>query len=78
MRTRGSSSSPFSLFAFQDIITSVIAIVILVTMILALEIVNRVTQAPDDAKIITVADIHSAQEQVDSLTAGNQYLKRSH
>lgn len=68
MRTRGSSSSPFSLFAFQDIITSVIAIVVLTTMILALEIVNRVTQAPEDAKIITVADIHSAQEQVDLLT----------
>ncbi len=38
--------SPFSLFAFQDIITSVMGIMILVTLLLALELVERTQSAP--------------------------------
>ena len=64
MRTRRSSSSPFSLFAFQDIITSVIAIVILITLILTLEIVNRVSQSPQNAKVTTEEDIRSATDRI--------------
>ena len=41
MSRRGRSSSPISLFAFQDIITSVTAIIILITLILTLELLNR-------------------------------------
>lgn len=39
-------SSPFSLFSFQDIITSVTGIIILLTLILALELVTRDPSAP--------------------------------
>jgi len=41
MSRRGRSSSPFSLFSFQDIITSVTGIVILITLMLAVEMLAR-------------------------------------
>ncbi|MEN1678967.1 MAG: hypothetical protein AAGJ46_05205 [Planctomycetota bacterium] len=41
MRRRSSPSDAFSLFAFQDIITSVTGIILLVTLLLALELVQR-------------------------------------
>jgi hypothetical protein len=75
MRTRGSSSSPFSLFAFQDIITSVIAIVILITMILALELVSRVSQVPQSVKEITEDNIRSAKEEMSLITQEIHILK---
>ena len=43
---RRTSPTPFSLFAFQDIITSVTGILILVTLLIALELVNRRENAP--------------------------------
>jgi len=43
---RRTSPAPFSLFAFQDIITSVTGILILVTLLIALELVNRRKNAP--------------------------------
>ena len=76
MRTRSSSSSPFSLFAFQDIITSVIAIVILVTMILTLELVNRIAQAPQNATVISTEDIRAAEDRQAKLTKEIDSLKR--
>ena len=39
---RNSNRAAFSLFAFQDIITSVTAIMVLLLLILALELVSRV------------------------------------
>lgn len=41
MSRRDRSQAPFSLFAFQDIITSVTGIVILVTLLLTLELLQR-------------------------------------
>ena len=76
MRTRSSSSSPFSLFAFQDIITSVIAIVILVTMILTLELVNRIAQAPENATVISTEDIRAAEKRQAELIIEIDSLKR--
>ena len=46
MRKRGHRSSVLSLFAFQDIITSVTGIMILVTLVLALELLYRKENAP--------------------------------
>jgi len=46
MRSRHKNSSPFSLFAFQDIITSVTGIMILITMTLALDLVQKVASSP--------------------------------
>lgn len=41
MSRRGRNKSKFSLFAFQDIITSVTGIMVLVTLVLALELIQR-------------------------------------
>ncbi|HEY2250576.1 MAG TPA: hypothetical protein VGH74_05930 [Planctomycetaceae bacterium] len=45
MRRRG-GAPPISLFSFQDIITSVTGIMILVTLMLAIEMVNQTESAP--------------------------------
>lgn len=46
MSRKRSTQVAFSLFSFQDIITSVTGIMILITLILALELVSRVQSAP--------------------------------
>ncbi len=46
MSRRGRNTTKFSLFAFQDIITSVTGIMILVTLILALELLQRKEKSP--------------------------------
>ena len=46
MSKRRNSGSAFSLFSFQDIITSVTGIMILITLILALELLDRVEASP--------------------------------
>lgn len=51
-------ASAFSLFAFQDIITSVTGIMVFVTLMLALELLNRVQNAPPikTAEVLTQLD----------------------
>lgn len=46
MARRGRSRSPFSLFSFQDIITCVSGIIILITLVLALELSQRQEGSP--------------------------------
>ena len=46
MSRRGRNNAKFSLFAFQDIITSVTGIMILVTLVLALELIDRKENSP--------------------------------
>jgi predicted RNase H-like nuclease (RuvC/YqgF family) len=46
MPRRRRAASPFSLFAFQDIITAVTGVMVLVTLFLALELVQRKEEAP--------------------------------
>lgn len=55
MRKRGRRLSVLSLFAFQDIITSVTGIMILVTLVLSLELLYRKENAPPQktAQILT-------------------------
>jgi uncharacterized small protein (DUF1192 family) len=55
MGRRGRSGSPFSLFSFQDIITCVSGIIILITLILAVELAQR-TQARPVASAAEVAE----------------------
>lgn len=47
MSRRGRGGTPISLFSFQDIITSVTGIMILVTLFLALEVIRRKEGSPD-------------------------------
>src|SRR5487761_1186232 len=46
MSRRRKSSNPISLFSFQDIITSVTGIMILVTLLMALDLSQRVVESP--------------------------------
>jgi len=67
MRSRQKKTSPFSLFAFQDIITSVTGIMILITMTLALDLVQKATSSPRTvtpaiAEQVEVAVAESKQE----------------
>ena len=53
MSRRKVNSVPFSLFAFQDIITSVTGIILLITMMMAVELVQnmqRAASAPQEQK----------------------------
>jgi len=62
MSRRSRRNSPFSLFAFQDIITSVTGIMILVTMMLALELIKRKEQ------------IRRTREQLQHLKKSNRMI----
>ena len=58
MGRRKRASVPFSLFAFQDIITSVTGIILLITMMMAVELVQNLTRAeaaPQEQKSTQVA-----------------------
>lgn len=72
-----SKSAPFSLFAFQDIITSVTGIMILVTLTLALELLQRTEGAPAEKTAEVVSQLEASvldnQEQIQQL---NQRLAR--
>ena len=45
-RRRSARQSAFSLFSFQDIITSVTGIMVLITLLLAVELINRTEASP--------------------------------
>lgn len=57
MSRRGRSGPAISLFAFQDIITSVTAIVIVVVLFLALDLVQRKEVARADSPVGVAADL---------------------
>ncbi len=67
MGRRGRSGQPFTLLSFQDIITSVVAITILITLIMALELIARepVSSAPshdESARAMQEAITHAKIE----------------
>lgn len=68
MRGRGSEFSAFSLFTFQDIITSVTGIMILASLILALEFVERKTEAPAQQTKNIIQQMRNAIEHNRRLT----------
>src|SRR6056297_3616414 len=51
MKRRRSYSGGVSFFAFQDIVTGVVGIFILITIIMVLELVDRVESAPQSASV---------------------------
>lgn len=73
MARRRAHGTAFSLFAFQDIITSVMGIMVLVTLILALELVTVKAQSP---AVQTVKQIDSIQESIAQLQAEIQRLEQ--
>ena len=71
MVQRGQRTSPFSLFSFQDIITCVSGIFILITLMLVLQLVQRKQAKPQfDASEIAAqlrAAIAAAEAEVNRL-----------
>lgn len=66
MPRRRSNTEAFSLFAFQDIITSVTGVIILITLILALELMDRVENSPaEQTKIV----VELLDDSIDDLKA---------
>lgn len=81
---RRSSQAAFSLFAFQDIITSVTGIMLLITLMLALELMQRVHDAPPtqtsqqvDATQQTIIDMKQEVEALQQqLNASSEAIER--
>jgi len=73
MSRRNRSRAAFSLFAFQDIITAVTAIMILLVLILTLELITRKHQAsaadPKTSRVALTATIASLEKLVGTLVA---------
>jgi len=67
MSRRGRESSAFSLFAFQDIITSVMGIMVLITLILALELLQRTENSPSQKTQEAVSMIRSTVSEASKL-----------
>lgn len=71
MAGRSRRFAPFSLFAFQDIITSVTGIMILVTLTLSLELLQRKESSPPRKTAEIASDVRSAvaanEAEIDNL-----------
>jgi hypothetical protein len=63
MSRRGRGGTPISLFSFQDIITSVTGIMILVTLFLALEVIRRKEGSPQNRTKVLTQELIKASEQ---------------
>lgn len=66
MARRRRKSSPFSLFAFQDIITAVTGVMILVTMLLTLELLQRKEQSPAAKTAQTIEQVVAVTAQLEA------------
>lgn len=69
MPRRGRRNSPFSLFSFQDIITSVTAILILIVLILSLELVTRKSRDAAASPAMTRASLEESITDLEKLAA---------
>src|SRR5688572_28379815 len=63
MSRRGRGGTPMSFFAFQDIITSVTGIMILVTLILALEFIQKSEGSPKNQTKQITEELTAAVQQ---------------
>jgi hypothetical protein len=63
MSRRGRGGTPISLFAFQDIITSVTGIMILITLILALEVIQKREGSPQNRTKQLTEELQQAVQQ---------------
>jgi hypothetical protein len=64
MSRRRRNGSPFSLFSFQDIVTSVTAVIILMTLLLALELIHRTLEAASP-RLVSAAEVREAIAQAE-------------
>ena len=64
--SRKKSGAPFSLFAFQDAITSVCGVVVLVTLLLALALTQRVV-SESEANTVAKSKVDEVRDQVEKL-----------
>jgi hypothetical protein len=69
MSRRRRSTAAFSLFSFQDIITSVTAILILLVLILSLELVTRRQEAAASDPQVSRASLQAASAALEALVA---------
>jgi hypothetical protein len=67
MARRKQNTDTFSLFAFQDIITSVTGIMIFVTLMLALEMIEQWENSPSPKTRQVVSDIRTTMAHIDDL-----------
>src|SRR5689334_22415324 len=70
---RGRGGNPFSLFAFQDIITSVSGIFIVIVLLLSLELIQR----PAHSSPAASSPINELTEAIRKAEAELQQLKRT-
>jgi len=63
MRSRRVEQAPVSLFSFQDIVTSVMGIMILVMLVIALELAARQLQTPAAAQHVVREEVEAALAQ---------------
>ncbi len=63
MSRRRRQDPPFSLFAFQDIITSVTGIMVLLTLIVTLALITRELGAPEVQSLAVAADVSSVLDE---------------
>ncbi|MDO5309624.1 MAG: hypothetical protein Q4G03_09070 [Planctomycetia bacterium] len=73
---RGGSRSSISLFSFQDAITSVCGVVVLVTLMLAVELTKRVEDATSDS-VVDAQKVQQTQEAVAQLQARLQQAQEA-
>lgn len=70
MRARGNEAAPVTLFSFQDIVTSVMGIMILVMLVISLELAARQLQSPVVQQAIVKQDVR------ESLQAAREKLEQ--
>src|SRR5688572_14968092 len=77
-RMRRSTAQPITLFSFQDIITSVTGVMVLLTLLMALELIQRVVAAPTHQTIVqTRQSGQSLAEMRAEITTLRQQLESS-
>jgi len=69
MTRRRRARAPFSLFSFQDIITCVTGIIILITLVLALELTQRKLSAPTVTTSLLASQIEKVIEEAQAEVA---------
>ena len=74
-RRRTEGRSPIALFSFQDIITSVTGIMILVVVLLILEVINRKSfEVAASAPVMKMSTITDAQDEIASMQVEKEKL----
>lgn len=74
MSRRGRSGPTISLFSFQDIITSVTAIVTVIALLLALDLVQRKQSRTSDSTALLAAEVSKRLEQLEAELAQLQTM----